>query len=913
MFRILSVFFLLLILPTLSVAQEAGQAKFTPDIFFGGVSVRLDELQQNERYQRLPIDQLVSADISLGNLDSQLVSEFSIFVKNPDGLNLSAHSKDLFEIAAVINLKEALSKKLDEKRLAIELAKWKNRTSPWLEPNAVKMSPIEVASKRCFEVPAGTLLNSRHRFASAPTFYGRKGDKLETGINAGKLTKRRFISGDDKSRAVIEIQSLSSSELIDNSLSLSLELDVVATATRIDREYCLAEIYLQQPGGKLRTKSIQFDANSNHAHLFKFPKRLTVVDVEGMEQVVDLIDDFAGKDGIQLVLKCLEPTSYIGVKRSDVKVRFPASEYVCLTDGCLVVAQSKTTLEAMLTAKPGKLAQRLKFKEGQQVVGHLQCESESNRASAERLLEFFGLEEVVALWSKTIRSASFGFAWDQEQVFQAALEFDNGDPAIVQERIRNAATNIKPIVKETLNEYVLRQDTMSNLAAMWARLPSPGFPDKSVDRKRLFAQQHYLADCIFEALETSIEGENLIVTWDWPLRENVAKYEVALATLLHVRSMERFQQEDFFRYEQIERLIFRAFPRHTGLAFRFGHHLAFNTSAHFDGLEAKYYWVRRGINVLLDAAEEDPDSIDCLWYATGFIGSKIGRSDERFGFQELFSQDKALHERLKKYISVEEMKDQNQNVNCFLTAMALSEHCKRQVIENAKSSPVSTTRIAMDSALFSIAYAHSLDEKEAPVAAEAQWRIALEALKTVGDVTVKSESGEPVIYNRLVDHLYPDGKFDLDEIMTKFRINMKQEGIFWHPAVVKPNDERQFLSRDEVKGIAYQVKLYQVELELDPIVRKIRAHQARAGALSRKSQFSDAGDEYLKGIKLLTQFLDSRSSRKKETLFAFEGFINAYSRILRRAKKETPAEQESLVEKLKSTAEIKVLNQQFLE
>ena len=117
------------------------------------------------------------------------------------------------------------------------------------------------------------------------------------------------------------------------------------------------------------------------------------------------------------------------------------------------------------------------------------------------------------------------------------------------------------------------------------------------------------------------------------------------------------------------------FPHVPQAWFRRAHHLAYNTSIRFTTLEDRYAWVRQGVMVLLDGAEQNPDRTDLTWMAARFIGWKIGDADERATYRQLFSQDKVLHQRLAKFIDLEKAKSADQPVDNWLVAKLMFQDC----------------------------------------------------------------------------------------------------------------------------------------------------------------------------------------------------------------------------------------------
>jgi len=71
--------------------------------------------------------------------------------------------------------------------------------------------------------------------------------------------------------------------------------------------------------------------------------------------------------------------------------------------------------------------------------------------------------------------------------------------------------------------------------------------------------------------------------------------------------------------------------------------LSYNISVEFDDYKDRYYWVKRGINFLRQGIPYNEREPRLLYDVGWFISQKIGRSDEREYFRELFKQDDEFH------------------------------------------------------------------------------------------------------------------------------------------------------------------------------------------------------------------------------------------------------------------------------
>jgi hypothetical protein len=74
--------------------------------------------------------------------------------------------------------------------------------------------------------------------------------------------------------------------------------------------------------------------------------------------------------------------------------------------------------------------------------------------------------------------------------------------------------------------------------------------------------------------------------------------------------------------------------------------LAYNIAAEFDDYHHKYQWVKRGFDFLLQGLRYNHDEPILLWDIGWFFGHKIGRSDERRQYRELYRHDEEFHQTL---------------------------------------------------------------------------------------------------------------------------------------------------------------------------------------------------------------------------------------------------------------------------
>ncbi len=100
------------------------------------------------------------------------------------------------------------------------------------------------------------------------------------------------------------------------------------------------------------------------------------------------------------------------------------------------------------------------------------------------------------------------------------------------------------------------------------------------------------------------------------------------------------------------------------------HNLAYNVSVEFDDFKHRYHWVKKGIDFLMGGTAYNQNEPKLLWGVGWFLGHKIGRSDERRLFRELFRDDEEFHMTIGSYdgIDMEEAIDLRREYDNWHTA-----------------------------------------------------------------------------------------------------------------------------------------------------------------------------------------------------------------------------------------------------
>jgi hypothetical protein len=76
------------------------------------------------------------------------------------------------------------------------------------------------------------------------------------------------------------------------------------------------------------------------------------------------------------------------------------------------------------------------------------------------------------------------------------------------------------------------------------------------------------------------------------------------------------------------------------------HNLSYNVSLEFDDYRQRYTWVKKGTDYLTEGVRKNRRAPRLIWYTGWFYGNKLGMSDEKVQFRELFRNDEPFHETL---------------------------------------------------------------------------------------------------------------------------------------------------------------------------------------------------------------------------------------------------------------------------
>lgn len=618
-------------------------------------------------------------------------------------------------------------------------------------PAASQTTTLKIDRRECRRFPSGTFLPSKRLFGQL-RFTDRAGADGD-GIRVGKPL-RRYIEGDTLSSMIFQFEQLSPSDLTGEHLIIGIRPSVFRTRMTAE-ETTRGKIVLQNPKTGLRSKPFPFRPRSGHVLHVKAPRRLKAEN--GAD--IDLFEDLVADRELEIVLTCDEFATYLGATRFEVFLPLNRFEYACLIDDHLLIAESPDALRSMLaTRKPSSpLAGRLKKVEG---VAYVVLHGEENASSdpAEYLVAGLGMD-TEKYGVKGLEQLSASFQPQNDDAIRIAARYE--DITAAREFQEQVEDSLKREENELRENIELLYEGHPHAMLVSYAFQGVSFSPKYLKHSKTLQRQvsDVIAKRTFADVMVSRVGREVTIRWKRPdhLLTPSEPVNQLLAALQESQARHLFLTEKYELHAQwFERSASRLTNSQTA-RFRQAHQLSYNSSVEFDRYVDRYDWVHRGLEVLLRDAEANPDRIDSLWMAARFLIDKIGQADERAHYTPLFAADEQLHEWLRTHITVEES-EQQEEVEVWLVAHRLAEHCRRRVAEGAESRIPGVLLHSLP-ALTLARQAESLDEQGRGVKAAETWKRAQEQWLKLADLAIPWGDPETVTINDA-----PERPFDLDTL-----------------------------------------------------------------------------------------------------------------------------------------------------
>ena len=126
------------------------------------------------------------------------------------------------------------------------------------------------------------------------------------------------------------------------------------------------------------------------------------------------------------------------------------------------------------------------------------------------------------------------------------------------------------------------------------------------------------------------------------------------ATLLWKKSEDYQVLHEWDRLSATLNQIAKLQPHYEKVWEHQAHNLSYNVSVEFDDYRQRYDWVKKGMSFLSEGVRKNRNAPRLIWYTGWFYGQKLGLSDEKRQFRELFREDDPLHaELLEEGIAVD--------------------------------------------------------------------------------------------------------------------------------------------------------------------------------------------------------------------------------------------------------------------
>lgn len=346
-----------------------------------------------------------------------------------------------------------------------------------------------------------------------------------------------------------------------------------------------------------------------------------------------------------------------------------------------------------------------------------------------------------------------------------------------------------------------------------------------------------------ESVRAEKNSDGLAIDFHWPFAEpnelNQLEF-LTLALLRRYRAIEHFNMKRFYFSEQIERRLISEFPNNEGLWASLAHQLAFNTAPEFNGEATKYFWVRKGIGLLLDVAETNENSADAISTAAFYVAFKIGASDEQKEFRKLFDNDKALLDRIGKYVDLEKCLDSDGIVNCELVGRGMLEHSNQQRRKNGKANSWNV-QLEMATQPIGILTSHArwLDNQFKNEIATKQWQIALQELKQLEEQVVEFDATT---------------KLKLKDVKENFAKIVFQE-----------NYEK---ARRHASWCESQIS--QIQLRLSPTGTKALSHFSKAVTFQVDQDSESALAEFRSALKIIHKYTGKDPEKVRSARLTFK-------------------------------------------
>jgi hypothetical protein len=207
------------------------------------------------------------------------------------------------------------------------------------------------------------------------------------------------------------------------------------------------------------------------------------------------------------------------------------------------------------------------------------------------------------------------------------------------------------------------------------------------------------------------------------------------ANVLWFRQAEYQKKEDWDNVRATLNQITTLQPNFINVWEYQAHNLSYNISVEFDDYRYRYHWVKKGIDFLIDGSHFNSADPTLLRWTGWYTSHKIGKSDEKLEFRELFRGDRDWHSDLLEDIPIEsrEALGPDGRPDCWQVGRIWHGMSEDAVAAGHSMRGRAPLIFYSDGPLARINYAQSIeDEGWLGEQAQTAWQIALDDLHRFG-------------------------------------------------------------------------------------------------------------------------------------------------------------------------------------
>ena len=254
--------------------------------------------------------------------------------------------------------------------------------------------------------------------------------------------------------------------------------------------------------------------------------------------------------------------------------------------------------------------------------------------------------------------------------------------------------------------------------------------------------------------------------------------------LLWMQAMEHRKKKNWDKLRSTLSALIKIQPNFIKVWEYQAHNLSYNISVEFDDYEYRYHWVKEGISFLTDGIPYNYRNHRITDNLGFFTGMKIGRSDERFQFRELFRKDTDFHEAMMlkdgKGVDPDRYDTREYGHDNWKMAWLWYDKSRDLVAKYPRNQYINDMMFYRKRPMQLMNQARSLqDEFLTDDIIQEIWRDGNREWNEYGEREIRTTSGLPVTFKGLADFeaRLADARRELDELVPGYRDGYMQEVI----------------------------------------------------------------------------------------------------------------------------------------